>query len=191
MRKIPLPALSALCLAVVFCTCLAVSTFYYSESWSPVATFLSDFGNISRSPGALLFNMGCIMSAVSAIAFYIGMGEWEAGPILGLGRMLGIASGIALMMIGIFSEDFPPQHRFWSYAFFTINFFAILFTNISLIGSKGYGRPTVLVGFGISVVTLLSFILWGGVPAVEWFTVFASITFALLVGYDTYQKDTQ
>jgi hypothetical membrane protein len=103
--------------------------------------------------------------------------------------MLGIASGVTLIMIGVFSEDFPPQHRFWSYAFFTINFFAILLTNISLIGLKGYGRSTVLVGFGISTVTLLSFILWGGVPAVEWFIVFASITFALLVGYDTSQKD--
>jgi len=27
----------------------------------------------------------------------------------------------------------------------------------------------------------------GGAPAVEWFTVFASITFALLLGYDIYR----
>ncbi|MCX6648484.1 MAG: DUF998 domain-containing protein [Candidatus Bathyarchaeota archaeon] len=189
MRKMPLSTLSALCLAVVFCSFLAVSTVYYPEPWSPVTTFLSDFGNISRSPfGALIYNMGCIMTAVAAVAFYIGLGDWEAGPLLGLGRMLGLASGVALALIGVFSEDFPPQHRFWSYAFFTINFFAMLLTNVSLMGKEGYGKPTMLVGFGISAVTLLSFILWGGAPAVEWFTVFASITFALLAGYDTYRK---
>jgi hypothetical membrane protein len=188
MQKMPLSTLSAICLAVVFCTFLAVSTVYYPKPWSPVTTFLSDFGNIARSPsGALIYNMGCIMTAVAAVAFYIGLGELEAGPLFGLGRMLGLASGVSLALIGVFSEDFPPQHRFWSYAFFTINFFAILLTNISLMRVKSYGKPTMLVGFGISAVTLLSFILWGGAPAVEWFTVFASITFALLLGYDIYR----
>jgi hypothetical membrane protein len=90
-------------------------------------------------------------------------------------------------MIGVFSEDFPPQHRFWSYAFFTINFFAILLTNIALMRRKGYSWATMLVGFALSAITLVSFIFWGGAPAVEWFTVFASIKFSLLVGYDTYR----
>jgi hypothetical membrane protein len=186
LKKLPLSTLSSLCLAVVFCSFLAFSTVYYPESWNPITTFLSDFGNIAQSPfGAQVYNMGCIMTAVAAVAFYIGLGDWEAGPLLMLGRMLGLASGVSLALIGIFSEDFPPQHRFWSYAFFSINFFAILLTNVSLMRVKDYGKPTMIVGFGISAVTLLSFILWGGVPAVEWFTVFASMTFALLLGYDT------
>jgi hypothetical protein len=45
------------------------------------------------------------------------------------------------------------------------------------------------VGFALSTVTLVAFLFWGGVPAVEWFTVFASIAFALLVGYDIYKRD--
>lgn len=191
MRETPLATTSALCLAIVFCAFLVASIIYYPQPWSPVTTFLSDFGNVARSPsGALLYNAGCIMTGAAAIAFYVGLGDWGAGvkPFLGLGRILGVASGIALSLIGVYSEDFPLQHRFWSYAFFSINFFAILLTNASLAGRDGYGKATMFVGFGLSAVTLLAFIFWGGAPAVEWFTVFASMSFALLLGYDTYKK---
>jgi len=180
---------SAVCLAVVFCAFTAVSIAYYPKPWSPVTTFLSDFGNVAESPvGGLIYNAGCIMTAAAAVAFYVGVGEWDGNPLLGLGRILGVASGISLAMIGVFSEDFPPQHRFWSYAFLTINFFAILLTNVALMGKKGYGKATVVVGFGLSAVTIVSFLIWGGAPAVEWTTVFTSIAFALLVGNDTYRK---
>jgi hypothetical membrane protein len=172
----------------VFCSFTAASIAYYPEQWSPVTTFLSDFGNVAGSPvGGLIYNAGCIMTAVAAVAFYVGLGDWGGGAVLGLCRILGVGSGVALAMIGVFSEDFPPQHRFWSYAFFAINFFAILFTNIALMRRKGYSRATMLVGFTLSAITLVSFIFWGGAPAVEWFTVFASIKFSLLVGYDTYR----
>jgi hypothetical membrane protein len=128
------------------------------------------------------------MTAAAAVAFYIGLREWGGGPVLGVGRILGVASGISLAMIGVFSEDFPPQHRFWSYAFFTINFFAILLTNIALLKKTGYGKVTVVVGFALSAVTLASFLVWGGAPAVEWTTVFVSIAYSLLLGYDTYRR---
>ncbi len=189
MKRMPLSTLSALCLAIVFFVFTAVSILYYPYSWSPITTFLSDFGNVAQSPsGALIYNAGCIMTAVAAVAFYIGMGDWGSDALLGLGRIFGVSSGVALAMIGVFSEDFPPQHRFWSYFFFTINFFAILLTNVSLMCKEGYSRSTIVTGFTISAVTLVSFLLWGGAPAVEWFTVFASIAFALLVGYDTYKR---
>ncbi len=192
MKKMPLSTLSALCLAIVFCSFTVTSIFYYPYPWSPVTTFLSDFGNVARSPsGALIYNAGCIMTAVAAVAFYIGMGDWSGGALLDLGRIFGVSSGVALAMIGVFSEDFPPQHRFWSYFFFTINFFAILLTNVSLMHRKGYGKPTMVAGFTLSALTLVSFLFWGGAPAVEWFTVFASIAFALLVGYDTYRRDAK
>lgn len=127
------------------------------------------------------------MTAAAAVAFYVGLGEWGGEPVLGVGRILGVASGVSLAMIGVFSEDFPPQHRFWSYAFFTINFFAILLTNVALMRKTGYGRATVVVGFALSGVTLVSFLVWGGAPAVEWTTVFVSIAYSLLLGYDTYR----
>ena len=188
----PLSTLSALCLVIVFCSFTAVSILYYPYPWSPVTTFLSDFGNVAQSPsGALIYNAGCIMTAVAAVAFYIGMGDWDGGAPLGLGRIFGVSSGVALAMIGVFSEDFPPQHRFWSYFFFTINFFAILLTNVSLMRKEGYGRSTMVAGYALSAVTLAAFLFWGGAPAVEWFTVFASIAFALLVGYDTYKRDAK
>jgi hypothetical membrane protein len=193
MRKIPLSTTSALCVAVVFCSFLAASIIYYPRPWSPITTFLSDFGNMKTSPfGALVYNAGCMMTGAAAVAFYVGLGEWETDDgrrlVLGAARILGVASGIALALIGMYPEDFPALHRFWSYAFFTINFFAILLTNVSLAGREGYGKPTMWVGFGLTGVTLLSFIFWGGAPAVEWFTVFASIAFALLLGYDAFRQ---
>jgi hypothetical protein len=46
-----------------------------------------------------------------------------------------------------------------------------------------------IVGFGLSIVTIVSFLTWGGTPSVEWFTVIASMTFAVLLGYDSYRKN--
>ncbi len=190
MQQTPLSTLAAVCLVVLFCSFTVVSIIYYPNSWSPVTTYLSDFGNVARSPvGGLIYDAGCIMTAAAAVAFYIGLGEWEAGPSLLLGRILGVGSGVALAMIGVFSEDFPPQHRFWSFLFFAVNFFAILLTTLSLMRQKGFGNVTMFVGFGLSMVTLISFIFLGGAPAVEWFTVFSSMVFALLLGYDLYKRE--
>lgn len=161
-----------------------------------MTTFLSDFGNMKVSPlGSLFYNAGCIMTGAAAVAFYIGMSDWEADDrrmlLLGAARVLGIASGVALALIGIYSEDYPSLHRFWSFAFFTLNFFSIILINASLVGRRDYGSPTMIVGFGLSVVTMVSFLAWGGAPSVEWFTVFASMTFAVLLGYDSYRKNQE
>jgi len=158
-----------------------------------MTTFLSDFGNMKISPlGSLFYNAGCIMTGAAIVAFYLGMSDWEADDrrmlLLGAARVLGIASGIALALIGLYPEDYPSLHRFWSLAFFTLNFFSIILINASLVGRRDYGRPTMIVGFGLSIVTMFSFLTWGGAPSVEWFTVFASMTFAVLLGYDSYRK---
>ena len=159
-----------------------------------MTTYLSDFGNMKVSPlGSLFYNAGCIMTGAAVVAFYLGMSDWDADDrrmlLLGAARVLGIASGVALALIGLYSEDYPSLHRFWSLAFFTLNFFSIIFVNTALVGRRDYGRPTMIVGFGLSIVTIVSFLTWGGTPSVEWFTVFASMTFAVLLGYDSYRKN--
>jgi len=134
------------------------------------------------------------MTGATVVAFYLGMSDWEVDDrrmlLLGVARVLGIASGVALALIGLYSEDYPSLHRFWSFSFFTLNFFSIILINASLVGRRGYGRPTMIVGFGLSIVTMVSFLALGGTPSVEWFTVFASMTFAVLLGYDSYRKIT-
>lgn len=192
-NNVPLSTTSAICLAVVFCSFLTVSMFNYPRPWSPLTTYLSDFGNMKVSPlGSLFYNAGCIMTGAAVVAFYLGMSDWEADDrrmlLLGAARVLGIASGVALALIGLYSEDYPSLHRFWSFAFFTLNFFSIILVNTSLVGRRDYGRPTMIVGFGLSIVTIVSFLTWGGTPSVEWFTVFTSMTFAVLLGYDSYRK---
>jgi hypothetical membrane protein len=106
-----------------------------------MTTFLSDFGNMKVSPlGALFYNAGCIMTGAAVVAFYLGMVDWETDGrrmlLLGSARLLGIASGIALALIGLFSEDYPSLHRFWSYAFFTLNFITIILINASLFSRR-------------------------------------------------------
>jgi hypothetical membrane protein len=193
-NNVPLSTTSAICLAVVFCSFLTVSIVSYPRPWSPLTTYLSDFGNMKLSPiGSLFYNAGCIMTGTAVGAFYIGMSDWEADDrrrlLLGAARVLGIASGVALALIGLYSEDYPSLHRFWSFAFFTLNFFSIILVNAALVGRRDYGRPTMIFGFGLSIVTIVSFLTWGGTPSVEWFTVFASMTFAVLLGYDSHRKN--
>ena len=60
--------------------------------------------------GSLFYNAGCIMTAAAIVAFYMGMSDWGTDDrrmiLLGFARMLGIASGVALALIGLFPEDY-------------------------------------------------------------------------------------
>jgi hypothetical membrane protein len=191
VKGIPISCIAGVCVAIFYILFTAISIFYYPKASSPFTTYLSDYGNMKISPvGSIYYNIGCIVTGLSVMPFYIGLIDWYNAKasryLVMLGQLVGLASGAALTLIGIYPEDYPAQHRFWSSTFFELNFVAMLIVNTSLLLSGNFSRRVAIYGYIIQLITLASFLIAGGSPIVEWFTVFSSIGYALLMSLETW-----
>ncbi|MBN1682382.1 DUF998 domain-containing protein [Candidatus Bathyarchaeota archaeon] len=196
IRGIPLSCIAGFCLTFFYIIFTLLSIIYYPHPFSPFTTYLSDFGNMRISSiGSNYYNIGCILTGISVIFFYIGLIElftdvnWRY--LLILGQLVGLFSGIALILIGIYPEDFPAQHAFWSSIFFQFNFLAMLAVNTSLFFMRKISKRIIFYSYLCQLITLASFLLLNGSPIVEWFTVFSSIGYAILISLDIWWQNEE
>lgn len=91
---------------------------YNQFSWANNA--LSDLGVI-QGITQVIFNFGLIFSGLLAFSFAIfGLYNYLAESLIGkIGALLFAASALALVAIGVFTENYSPTHYFVSVAFFS------------------------------------------------------------------------
>jgi hypothetical membrane protein len=191
LRSLPLTIIAVMATITIFLAFTATSIYMFPIPWSPTITFLSDFGNTVLNPkGSWFFNLGCKLTGISIISFYLSLMVWWSRDrwrfVMMFSQLLGVASGISLVLIGTYPEDFPPEHRFWSYAFFIINFFAMLLLNTSLVAHERYSKFIAVFAYLLLTVIFGGFYLYGGIPLVEWFAVGSSMVFASLLALETW-----
>jgi hypothetical membrane protein len=102
------------------------------------------------------------------------------------GQAIGILSAIALVLIGVFSENQGSPHMTASSTFFLLNFFAFIVVNVALLFHPRFIKPIALYAFAIDILSL-SFELTIGGPITEWFTVFGALFYVALISYNTIQ----
>ena len=180
----PIGCIGGLLVIVFYCVFTLTSIILYPGSISPTTNALSDLGNWSHSPvGAFFYNSGCIITGVALFIFFFGLAKWYTYDekwrffLLQITQVLGFMSAIALIMIGVYSEDSGRIHGLWSSVFFVINFFVMLLANTSLITHPKFIKPIGLYGYSVTVLSLIFEFTIGG-PLVEWFTVFTALAFA-------------
>ena len=103
-----------------------------------------------------------------------------------LGQILGVCSGVALMMIGVYSEDLGAPHMTASSAFFTLTFIVLILIILGLLLNSQFQRILRIYGLAITFSALILEIFWGG-PIVEWYTVLGSLVFVGLPSSTTYR----
>ncbi|TFG31114.1 DUF998 domain-containing protein [Candidatus Thorarchaeota archaeon] len=190
IRKWPIVTLSGLLVILLYCIFTITSWALYPEPYGPLTHYLSRLGNFDYSPlGAYFYNLGCILTGVALIPFFLSLRIWvgESKPqvvLLLLGQLIGVLSACALIMIGIFSEDQGAPHMTASSTFFVLNFVVLILVNIALLWHKQFIKPIALYGIAICVLSLGFEISIGG-PIVEWFTVFGSLIFVALISINS------
>jgi len=103
-----------------------------------------------------------------------------------LTQILGLFSAFALIMIGIFSEDYLTQHVFWTVVFFISNLAVLILVNLSLMTHPRFMRPIGYYGIAVLVVNLiLVFISFA--PLLEWLTVFTALGYVGLLTYNMFK----
>jgi hypothetical membrane protein len=174
----------------LYCVFTFSSWALYPTSYSPVANWLSDLGNSTTNPnGAILYNLGCILTGIALFPFFIGLYKWyttekwlEAA--LMISQTIGCAAAFALIMIGVFSEDAGSLHSLWSNIFFLLNLVVLLLTGAFLLTHPRCIKAIPAYGFLVAIINL-AFIFASKTPLLEWFTVFTALGYVGLLAYNT------
>lgn len=193
LNKWPISVTSGIFVIIFYCLFTIISIILFPSPFSPIDNWLSDLGNSSYSPnGAIFYNIGCILTGLTLFPFYIGLYKWYIDNIghkilMITTQIIGCCSGFALIMIGVFSEDFPIEHVFWSNVFFTLNLLVLILSSISLSFHPKSIKIIMIYGFIVAVINL-TFVFFIGTPIIEWFTVFSALGYAGLIVFNMYKN---
>jgi len=186
IRKAPLTTISGILVVITYCSFTFTSWIFFPYTYGPLTDYLSRLGDFTDSPfGAYFYNVGCILTGIILIPFFYSLRVWytKRKPqvfLLGTGQIFGVFSAVALIFIGIFSEDKGQPHITASSIFFILNFIVLIIVNLALLWNSSFFKPIALYAFIIDFLSLLLESSLGG-PIVEWFTVFAALLFVALL----------
>ena len=88
--------------------------------FSPLTNYMSSLGNSTYNPnGAIIYNGSVIISGVLFLIFFTGLYQWYSDKkrdkiLLIATQILGFLLAFVIVLTGFYSEDFRPQHVFWS-----------------------------------------------------------------------------
>ena len=183
-RKWPISVVSGIALIVIFWTFTLTAMSRYPTLYNPMINWMSNLGNSKLNPeGAFIYNLGCIITGIVMFIFFIGMYEWYIGG--KRNRNLTIATQItgfycafAMIMLGVFPEDYFEIHIFWAISLFVCTVFTFIFPSIALyrypftrnVAKFGYIAAVVNVGLWIWII-----------PIMEWATIILSFTFIVVI----------
>ncbi len=139
--------------------------------------YLSDLG---VGPGAWAFNSALVITGLMLVLFSV-MG---ARRLLGTQMVSKVATallavdGALLACIGIFTEDFDPEHYIFSVAFFlafllTVSLMVVALWKTKVLGTFGYAFSAVIVVLGLVLLPM------GGDPFSETVAVFSIIAWGV------------
>jgi hypothetical membrane protein len=187
--KWPLTSIAGMHVIILYCLFMFSSAAFFRNPWTPWP-YLSDFGNTVYNPsGAVLYNLGCILTGLMLFPFYIGLYKWYSKEswrkvLIIITQLIGLASGFALIMIGVFNENYGTPHETWSTVFFMLNLGVLILANISLFTHPKFLKFIAIYGFIVAVINLALVVLPSS-SIIEWFTVFTALVYAGLLSINT------
>ena len=183
-----------------FYTFTFISLAFYPSPFSPVNNWLSDLGDSSYNPnGAFLYNLGCILTGSALFPFYIGMYKFYREEIyhkiavIGV-QILGCFSAFALIMLGVFSQDFSIPHMIWSGLFFWFNLWVLVGANLALMFHKDFMKPIAIYGWsaaGINFLFVLLTVSMVNSPLLEWISVSTALGYVALIIFNIYKNRSE
>lgn len=179
---------------VFYCVFTFTSWALYPTSYNPVANWLSGLGNSILNPkGAIIYDAGCVVTGIALFPFFIGLYKWHMNEnwrkiSLIITQVVGVLAAFSLIMIGVFSEDFPEAHSTWSSIFFLLNLVVLVLLGITLFTHPKYIKPIAYYGFAVAAINLL-FVLVYSTPILEWFTVFTALGYVGLLVFNMLKEE--
>ncbi len=193
LRPVSLLSISGMLLIASYCSFTLVSWLAYPYPFSPLTNYLSRLGNFEYSPlGAYAYNTGCIATGILLLFFFadlqsLSLRTRAQRALLATGQLIGLCSAVALVMIGVFSEDQGTPHMIASSIFFELNFAVLLIVGAACAAERGPLRYVGLYSIFVALSSVALELTVGG-PVIEWYTVFASLLFVAQVSYVVFRS---
>lgn len=197
-KKIPLTSVGGFLVIIIFLISILASSVLYNGPYSPLNNWLSDLGNAKNNPtGYLYFDVGCILTGLAIVISVIGLKKWKTTnrkqeKLILLSQSTGILMAFALIMVGIFSEDYGVLHHIWATLFFISLLIFMIIINIALRNHVSYIKWIwyySIVSIYIDFIFVLTMIIGIHMPILEWIAVFSGLIWIGLIGYNTTKLD--
>ena len=189
-RKWPPGTRVGLALIAIYCSFTFTAWRLFPTFYCPFENWISDLGNSDYNPrGSIFFNLGCIITGLLGTLFIFSLRGWLTGNrrpdrMLRLSQYVGFVGSGFLVLVGVFSEDYPPYHGIFSVAFFaTFGIFILMFVPVVFSHPK-FIRSIGVFGFVAVVIDLVLGIV-SRQPILEWITVAGFLMFVGLLSVNT------
>ncbi|MFX0073050.1 MAG: hypothetical protein ACFFAO_18385 [Candidatus Hermodarchaeota archaeon] len=185
-RKWPISFVFGIVAIVIFWTFAFISMAHYPGVYNPFMNWMSDLGNVELNPeGAIYFNIGIMATGVSLVPFFIGLYEWYIGGkrnkrLTMMTQIAGFYCSFAMVMCGIYPENYFLIHIFWAMSLFIMTMFTFIFPSIALYKYK-FTRNVAKFGFSAAAINLILWIFI--IPIMEWATILLSFFFIGVIVY--------
>jgi len=107
------------------------------EKYSFLNHYISELGETGVSRLAWVFNLGMILSGICIIVASLALGLVLPGFWAKAGLVLGVASGVALSLVGIFPMNKMERHFKAAVAFFRGGLLMVLFFSLAMVLQSG------------------------------------------------------
>lgn len=194
IKKIPLTSVGSFLVIVISIVSFITSSQTYIGSYSFFNNMISDLGNSNRNPsGHIYFDIGCILAGIAIIISAIGMTKWKTtnrkqNYLTLLSRDFQFLMAFALMMVGIFSEDYGQIHYLWASIFFILLFIFLIIVNIALRDHPIYMKWILyyaILSIFMNFIFIFSVIIGFHIPILEWLAASSGLIWIGLIGYNT------
>lgn len=196
LNKISLTSVGSFFVLFISVVSGLVSSLLFNGSYSILNNWISDLGSSSKNPnGYIYFDIGCILTGIAILISIVGLIEWRTtnrkqNSLINLSRYCGFLMAFALIMIGIFSEDYGRIHYFWASVYFIMTFIFLIIANVALKKNPSY---SVLIYYYTFVSILINFlfiflvIIGFHIPLLEWLSVLSGLLWIGLIGLNTFK----
>lgn len=177
---------------IVYLIFTLVSLLKYPGAYSPLTNWLSDLGNPLISPsGAIFYRVGCILSSLALILFYVKLATWNTGEkkmrvLLAIAQGTGIFSAISLIITAVFPiGTFTAIHSFWSMMLYISLGFFLTFSATALMKNPSFKKVSGYYAFLAAMVNFVFGAILHEIFWAEWISVGMFMVYVLMIAHNS------
>jgi len=185
-------SIAGIAAAVVYLVFALVAFFKYPGSYGPLTNWLSDLGNPLANPsGQIFYRLGCTLSGLGLILFYVKLGIWNTGTrrgkvLLTIAQCAGVFSAISLIVTAIFPLGTSTAvHSLWSMMLYISLGFFLTFSATAFMKNPAFKKGFGYYAFVTAAVNFAFGAILHGTFWAEWISVGMFVAYVLMIAYNS------
>jgi hypothetical membrane protein len=190
--KWPINFFTGIAAILIYLVLTLVSYLKYPGAYGPLTNWLSDLGNPQANPsGSIFYNLGCILTSLVLIVFYIGLRQWYTGDrkmkvLMMIAMAAGILSSVSLILAAIFPlGDHTSIHSFWSKMISIFLGFFLTFSATALLKNRPFIKWFAYYAFLTALVNFIYGVFLHSVFVAEWISIGMFMIYVFMIAFNS------